>query len=55
MSPFIICVSQERELDDGAEGVEYFLKGDGMPICDHGEGKKLLAGFGYVYYSDGVD
>lgn len=52
MSPLVVCITQERKLDDGAEGVEHFLEGDRMPLGDHGKGEELLAGFGYVYYSD---
>lgn len=51
MSSSIIRVSEKWELDDGAEGVEYLLKGDTVTLGDGGEGECFLAGFRYVYYS----
>jgi hypothetical protein len=45
---FVICVSEERELDDGGEGVEDFLDWDLVPFCYGGEGEELLTGFGDV-------
>jgi hypothetical protein len=45
---FVICVSEERELDDAGEGVEDFLDWDLVPFCYGGEGEELLTGFGDV-------
>lgn len=48
MPSFVICVSEERELDDAGEGVEDFLDWDLVPFCYGGEGEELLTGFGDV-------